>query len=326
MTFWQEQWGIAVIVWLQSFGDSITPLMRWITFLGNEEFYLLLMPAVLWCFHAGLGLRIGFILLTSSCLNSTLKLIFGLPRPFWVSSKVRALAEGSTYGMPSGHAQNAAAIWGRTAAWLEGNRARAALIFLIFLIGLSRVFLAVHFPSDVLVGWFLGGAILIVFLFLERSFLDRLRNASLGVQILTAALASLLLLGIGTLAYTGTAARGVPDLWFEGARQALPYAPAITPHELDGIVASSGTLFGVGLGGALLFAWGRFRADGPWGKRGLRYLLGAVGVAAIYYGLKLVLPGGDTLLPQALRYLRYALVGLWVSYLAPRLFVAMRLA
>jgi membrane-associated phospholipid phosphatase len=326
MTVWQGHWEIAVIAWLQSFGDSVTPWMRWITSLGNEEFYLLLMPAILWCIHAGLGLRIGFVLLTSSSLNNTLKLIFGSPRPFWVSSKIRALAEGSTFGMPSGHAQNAAAIWGRAAAWAKSNRARTALILLIFLIGLSRVHLGVHFPSDVLAGWFIGGVILAGFLLLERAIIDRLQNASLGVQILSAACASLLLLAIGILAYTSTSFRAVPDLWIERAGQALPDAPTIDPHELDGIVATTGTFFGIGLGGALLFAWGRFRADGPWVKRGARYLLGAAGVAAIYYGLKWVFPSGETLLPQALRYLRYALVGFWVSYLAPRLFVALRLA
>lgn len=326
MTVWQEQWGIALIAWLQSIGGPLIPIMRWITFLGNEEFYLLLMPAVLWCFHAGLGLRIGFVLLTSSSLNYALKLIFGLPRPFWVSSKVRALAEGGTFGMPSGHAQNAAAIWGRAAAWVRGSRMRTALITLIFLIGISRAYLGVHFPSDVLAGWLVGGAILAGFLLLERAVICRLKMVSPGKQILAAACASLLLLGTGILAYSATSARAVPDPWIEKAEQALPDAPAIDPHELDGIVAATGTFFGIGLGGALLLAWGRFRADGSWAQRGARYVLGAAGVAMIYYGLKWVLPSGEALLPQALRYLRYALVGLWVSYLAPRLFVALRLA
>jgi hypothetical protein len=72
----------------------------------------------------------------------------------------------------------------------------------------------------------------------------------------------------------------------------------------------------------LLFSWNGFDASGIWWKRLLRYVVGVLGVALIYFGLKLVLPEGV----QVLRYLRYALVGFWAAYLAPRTFVALRLA
>lgn len=326
MTFWQEFWGIPIILWLQGLGGVLTPIMRAVTFLGNEEFYLLMMPAILWCLHAGLGLRIGFILLTSSSLNGIFKLLFGLPRPFWASAKVEALAEGSTFGLPSGHAQNAMAIWGRAAAWVRNTPARAVLTALIFLIGLSRIYLGVHFPSDVLAGWFVGGLILIGFLRLERVVIERLRRSEVLGQILAAGFASLLLLGIGLSVYSTTAGRAVPQSWADRASQAFPDEPSIDPQDLGDIVSSSGTLLGVGVGAALLLSWGGFHAGGPWGKRALRYFLGAAGIAAIYYGLKLVFPSGEAFLPQALRYVRYALVGFWASYLAPRLFVALRLA
>jgi len=51
-----------------------------------------------------------------------------------------------------------------------------------------------------------------------------------------------------------------------------------------------------------------------------------VGVILIWYGLKTVFPAEANLLGYALRYLRYALVGLWVSVGAPALFVRLRLA
>jgi len=61
-------------------------------------------------------------------------------------------------------------------------------------------------------------------------------------------------------------------------------------------------------------------------KRLARYLLDLVGVILIWYGLKAVFPSEANLLGYALRYLRYALVGLWVSVGAPALFIRLRLA
>jgi len=49
-------------------------------------------------------------------------------------------------------------------------------------------------------------------------------------------------------------------------------------------------------------------------------------MGVLFFGLRAVLPTADTALGQALRYLRYAAAGFWVSYGAPRLFVALRLA
>jgi hypothetical protein len=57
-----------------------------------------------------------------------------------------------------------------------------------------------------------------------------------------------------------------------------------------------------------------------------RYLLGVVGVVIFWYVLGRLLPRGETLLAYSLRYLRYALVGLWVSGLAPALFIRLGLA
>jgi hypothetical protein len=96
----------------------------------------------------------------------------------------------------------------------------------------------------------------------------------------------------------------------------------IDPQSIEGMISSAGALFGLGAGGALLFSWNGFDASGIWWKRLLRYVVGVLGVALIYFGLKLVLPEGV----QVLRYLRYALVGFWAAYLAPRTFVALRLA
>jgi hypothetical protein len=51
-----------------------------------------------------------------------------------------------------------------------------------------------------------------------------------------------------------------------------------------------------------------------------------LGVAILYIGLKLIFPSSEDLLSSALRYLRYGLVGVWVSAGAPWLFIRLKLA
>ncbi|TFH36961.1 MAG: hypothetical protein E4G99_03725, partial [Anaerolineales bacterium] len=71
-------WGIPVIVWLQSLGSWLTPIMQGFTFLGDEQFYLLILPIFVWWIDVGLGLRIGISLLLSAGINGAIKLCFGM--------------------------------------------------------------------------------------------------------------------------------------------------------------------------------------------------------------------------------------------------------
>src|SRR3989337_578653 len=104
--------GIQVIIYLQSLGEGLVTFMKLVTFFGNEEFYILIMPALFWCVDAGLGLRLGIILMLSNGLNFSLKLAFHGPRPPWYSPDVRAFVSETSFGAPSGHAMNAVAVWG----------------------------------------------------------------------------------------------------------------------------------------------------------------------------------------------------------------------
>jgi hypothetical protein len=71
---------------------------------------------------------------------------------------------------------------------------------------------------------------------------------------------------------------------------------------------------------------GGWHVSGSWAQRVVRYLMGVVGVFALWYGLGALFPSGEALLPYILRFIRYALLGLWVSAGAPLSFRAVRLA
>lgn len=318
-------WGLPVIEWLQGLGSFLVTPMKVLSFLGTEEFFLLVMPGMVWCVDAGLGLRMGLVLLTSAGFNSLLKVFVGWPRPFWVSDSVTAYAFEGSYGLPSGHAQNSMALWGRMAAGLRRRGWVIGLGLLIFLISLSRLYLAVHFPSDVLAGWLAGGVVLLCFLWLEKPVGAWITRQSLAVQLLIPLLAALILIGKGLWVSATTADRLVPQEWVTRSTAAFVDEPPINPQDLD-VVSSAATLFGLGAGAVLLHRWGKFHASGSLTSRAARFALGLVGVVIIYFGLRMVLPIGDDLLAQSLRFVRYALVGLWVAYLAPRAFVKLNLA
>jgi hypothetical protein len=79
--------GLQLVLFLQSLGDWLVYPMRFFTFLGQEEFFLLVMPAILWCISMSLGLRIGLILLLADNFRIILKLVFTTPRPIGSARK-----------------------------------------------------------------------------------------------------------------------------------------------------------------------------------------------------------------------------------------------
>ncbi|TFH38144.1 MAG: phosphatase PAP2 family protein, partial [Anaerolineales bacterium] len=293
-------------------------------FLGDEQFYLLILPIFVWWIDVGLGLRIGISLLLSAGINGAIKLCFGMPRPFWVEPGVKALSEGTSFGFPSGHSQNALMVWGRLAAWMKGRWVVFGLGLLIFMISVSRMYLGVHFPTDVLGGWLIGGVLLWALVRFDRPVREWLGRQSLGGQIATVALVSVLILTIGSIAYLGTLNRPLPPSWTEMAASKSP--EPIDPQTPADFITAAGTLLGMGIGGALLLDWGQFRTNVGWPKRIGRYILGVIGLMGLYLGLSAIFPREPVLAAAIFRYLRYALLGLWVTYLAPRLFTLVRLS
>lgn len=311
---------LPVSIWFQNTPAWLAAIFKGITFLGNTEFYLIIMPALFWCIDATLGIRTGIMLLISGGINSILKFAFQWPRPFWVSSQVTNLAEGTGFSFPSGHAQNAASIWGLLGSSSKKIWLRWTIVLIIFLIGLSRVVVGVHFTHDVLAGWLTGAVLLWLFLKLEKGVGAWFRNNSLVYQILALLLATSLFIIPALLIVPPFNPPVLPQAWIEGA------GVMIEPYSYEGILTTAGSFLGLGLGVIILYHSGGFSARGSVWQRVLRYLAGILGVLALYLGLGSIFPDEIDLLSYSLRFLRYFLIGLWISYGAPRLFAWLKLA
>lgn len=99
---------------------------------------------------------------TGAIASNLLKLIFSRPRP----DVVAHLVDTYSTSFPSGHAMNSAIVFltlGALLARAEADRAvrvylMAVALFLTLIIGFSRIYLGVHWPSDVLAGWCVGAS------------------------------------------------------------------------------------------------------------------------------------------------------------------------
>ena len=153
------QWGIALILQIQA---HRTPMLddffRQITTLGSTA-HMFIVPFLIWSLSYRFGSRLLITLLLSTFVNFALKDLWSQPRPFDLDSRIGPDREIG-YGIPSGHAQHTMVEWGLIANWIANPWFTALAVILIVLIGLSRIYLGVHFPTDVLAGWALAGLVL----------------------------------------------------------------------------------------------------------------------------------------------------------------------
>ena len=105
-----------------------------------------------------LMIRLFVAAMGTSLVNSLIKLAFDAPRP----SMIHSIVETTGTSFPSGHSAGAMALYGALALMTRSRLLVLACVGMILGTGLSRVWLGVHWPSDVFGGWLVGVAWLLV--------------------------------------------------------------------------------------------------------------------------------------------------------------------
>ena len=311
---------IPIVLFLQSLGEWLKTPMLAFTFLGQEEFFMALLPFLYWCVDARLGLQFAAMTVFSNLGVNILKLFIRMPRPFWVSADVQPWTAETSFGMPSGHATTAASIWGVLAVYLRKKWTTIFILIVIFLIGISRVFLGMHFLSQVLVGWLLGGLLLLIFLRVTPPIMRWFLKFPIAMQIGLVFLVSILIICIFLVFYLLLVDWQAAAQWVELGSRPLEGDP-FNPIELSSAFTLAGTWFG-GMAGA---AWyyhrhGLFDTSGSFLQKTFRYLLGVAVLIVLWYGLGAIFPRTPTADGYILRFLRYSLLGLWLTVFAPWVF------
>lgn len=310
--------GLSMTQWLQANYPQLEGFFRFISTLGLEEFYLALFPLFYWCLNKPIGRVFSYLFLLTHAFNPLLKHGLRGPRPFWLDPNVM-LWEESSYGVPSGHVQLATFTYLFLAGWVRRWWAWLLAIIMIILMALSRIYLGSHFIHDTVVGFLISGLVLLGFVIWQQYFAKGFKQRILGFKLMVAIAIPIAF----TLFYTLVRwLIGAPDL-------SVPWAAFVPTAELageEGMATAVGTLLGAGIGFLLESSRVRFRSDGRIHLRIGRYILGMAIAFAIRAGLGAIFPDDPLWLALPLRVFRYFLIGLWIAYIAPLLFVRLRLA
>jgi membrane-associated phospholipid phosphatase len=307
-------WGIEIIKAIQRLkSPALTAIVIFITDLGTDMFYLPVILFLFWWIDKKKGFRLGILMLLSAWINSFLKDAFKQPRPFNFDQSL-GLAYEPTYGAPSGHAQFSLCFWVPVAAWFAEKKSGkkrflvwAVAIFFILLIGFTRLYLGVHFPTDLLAGWLMGVIILFLMYVLNPLFIKHLSGQTRAQNIL-AAIAALAMISV----YPGD--RSLPALFlgfflgYNIMKKNFPFSPQSEIKEKKLSIML------------------------------LRCITGFAGLVVIYFVLRLLFPGEASLFSyvplwsnaspfyELGRFIRYGMIGLWASAGAPMFFQRMGLS
>lgn len=285
-----------VIHALQSVASpALDDLFLWVTNLGSEQAYIVLLVLTYVAIDAHAGRRIAIAFLAGFHLNQILKGTFTTARPFELDPAVarspEAVATALGAGFPSGHAQAATTFWGLAAAYAKRRWFTLAASLVIAAVALSRLYLGVHLPVDVIGGILIGMLVVLLAVVAFRAtsrptFRRRLASGRAWVIVVGIALPLALHLLLPT----------PESALFMGAAAAFVTGPE----------------------------WVRHETRGPWlGRAGLA----VIGLAVVFG----VLAGTSAVIPDDLRhsavgsFFRYLVVGYAGTVLVPWLGRILRL-
>lgn len=253
------------IIWLQSFQNQWTDIFFIaVTMLGEAAFYITILSLTYWCIDTSKSTYLVFILSLSVALNGALKEVFNQIRPIGVD-EIRSIYTETATGksFPSGHTQTATSffvglmvLFRKKIVWLFSGLA-------IVLVAISRLYLGVHWPADVIGGIGFGILASILAHLIVKKFDPKEVFWPYGV-----------LVGIG---FTGL-------IFFDSE----VYTQAL------------GVLSGYIIGSYIENRYVRFTVNAPLKIQVYKYLLGLIMTGILFVGMKYSLP--DSSLADGLRY------------------------
>lgn len=175
------QWEVDLIEWIQnSMGTVGEAAAKLFSFIGGETMSLLLLIIMLFCYKKAAGKRVALTVLTASMWFPMIKNIVLRVRPYMAhEGRIRVLQVVEPdadpmdiiqqgFSFPSGHGATAVSMFGSIGRELRKRWMWTLAIVMPMMIGLSRIAVGVHYPTDVLAGWTVGLAAIGFNILLEK--------------------------------------------------------------------------------------------------------------------------------------------------------------
>lgn len=263
-----------------------------------------------WCIDKKAGQRVLFALSGSLNVNGSIKNIVKMPRPIGSEGLVSLRIETATgYSFPSGHTQTSTTFWTSIMILFKKTWAYVLGIIMILGAGISRLYLGVHWPFDVIAGCILGILLSVVFIKLF-DYIDESKNYNILV---------ILLFIFGVITY------------FVGGEDLYKMFGLYTGFVLGYMVEDTYINFEASFSKRRknIFAKNTAKYDGV-GKKVLRFIIGLVSLLAIYLIFKyfegtLMINNSESMI-NVFEYIKYTVVVFWGVAGAPALFKLFKLA
>ncbi len=249
-----------IIKSIQSVASPALDIIFQIITMFGEEFILIPIVALIyWCINKEMGYWLCWCSAMGNLVVNSVKGIFKIERPIGLEG-IRTLRESTAtgYSFPSGHTQNAANVYTALARAVNRKRFWAIAIILPLLVGVSRLYLGVHWPMDVAAGYFIGICVPLVLWLIYR----RLANHK-----------SLLFL-ISSLIFT-------PFCFMTG--------------DIADFWKSFGFAVGLAAAAYIETKFINFEVEGSIKTKTIRFCVGMLLVVAVYGSMKLLLPSGNVI-------------------------------
>ncbi len=274
-------------------------IFKGITMIGDDIGHMAIILVIFWCINKSIGFSAMMVLLFSAIYMYVFKGFFAEPRPL----EGQAIYDDLSF--PSGHTLTTFAVWGYLAMRFRNKTFWIVAVAVAVLVGMSRVIIGVHFPGDIIGGFIFGAVFLAIVYWLGGLFAKREGSSSFTISL------PVKVIGLVAL-FTAISVRVV---MFKDFRDATMV---------------TGFLAGLIIGFVLEKALVGFETKGKWYQHLLKVVIGLGVVFFVAKGAEMVFADAafaETVFTCPIwRIIQYAFAGLWVTFLAPLIFVATGLA
>ncbi|WP_148558010.1 phosphatase PAP2 family protein [Terrisporobacter glycolicus] len=300
-----------ILMYLQSIrNELLTGIFTFFTICTEVPVITVLTGVIYWCINKKAGQRTIFALCGSLNINAGVKNYVKMPRPIGTDGLQSLRIETATgYSFPSGHTQTSTTFWTSMMYLFRKSWIYIIGILMIIGAGISRLYLGVHWPMDVIVAWGFGIVLSVIFIKLF-DYIDDTKNYYILVVLM-------LIFGVCT--------------YFIGGEDLYKMFGLYTGFALGYMVEDTFINFSTGneTRRKNIFAKNPSKKEGL-GKKILRFVVGIISLLAVYLLLNYV---QDTLIVNKteeiiniIKYFKYTIVVFWGVAGAPALFKLFKLA